>query len=62
MTDPWNDILTVKDRKNSLRAKMMQRKREREGLVAELKGETSSAGATSSASSISSAATVSGGF
>ncbi|XP_076449417.1 N(6)-adenosine-methyltransferase catalytic subunit METTL3-like [Babylonia areolata] len=48
MSDPWNDILTVKDRKNTLRAKMMQRKKEREGLVAELTGETS-AGGTSSA-------------
>ncbi|KAK7114395.1 N(6)-adenosine-methyltransferase catalytic subunit METTL3-like [Littorina saxatilis] len=38
MSDPWDEIQTVKDRKNNLRAKMMQRKKEREGLVAELMG------------------------
>ena len=42
MSDPWNDIQTAKDRKNTMRAKMMQRKKEREGLAAELIGESSS--------------------
>ncbi|KAL8574597.1 hypothetical protein ACOMHN_061597 [Nucella lapillus] len=50
MSDPWNDILTVKDRKNTLRAKMMQRKKEREGLVAELIGETSTGTSSAAAS------------
>ena len=51
MSDPWNDIQTAKDRKNMLRAKMLQRKREREGLVAELIGETSAGASSASASS-----------
>ena len=51
MSDPWNDIQTAKDRKNMLRAKMLQRKREREGLVAELIGETSAGVSSASASS-----------
>ncbi|KAK7483066.1 hypothetical protein BaRGS_00025729 [Batillaria attramentaria] len=38
MSDTWSDIQALKDRQNSLRAKMLQRKREREGLVAELQG------------------------
>ena len=49
MSDPWNDIQSAKDRKNMLRAKMLQRKREREGLVAELIGETSAGASSSSA-------------
>ena len=38
MSDPWNDILTAKDRQNILRAKMLKRKREREGFVAQIIG------------------------
>lgn len=50
MSDPLSEILTAKDRKNALRAKMMQRRKEREGLVAELTGGgDSNTGSSSSA-------------
>lgn len=38
MSDAWSDIQALKDKQNSLRAKLLQRKKEREGLVAELTG------------------------
>lgn len=47
MSDTWSDIQALKDRQNSLRAKMLQRKREREGLAAELQGAQSVSAAVS---------------
>ncbi|XP_071088181.1 N(6)-adenosine-methyltransferase catalytic subunit METTL3-like [Haliotis cracherodii] len=48
MSDTWDDIQAVKSRHNSLRAKLLQRKREREGLVAELKAPASTSASPSS--------------
>ena len=36
MADAWNDIQALKNRQTSMRAKMMERKKQREGLAAEL--------------------------
>ncbi|GFO20701.1 N6-adenosine-methyltransferase subunit [Plakobranchus ocellatus] len=36
MADAWNDIQALKDRQSSMRAKMMERRKQREGLAAEL--------------------------
>lgn len=61
MSDTWSDIQALKDRQNTLRAKMLQRKREREGLVAELQGvqtTSSSSGAASSAAHTESSASL----
>ena len=41
MEDTWNDIQAVKTKQQSLREKMLRRKREREGLVAGITGATS---------------------
>lgn len=35
-SDDWSEILSIKSRQSSLRAKMLQRKKEREGLSAEI--------------------------
>ncbi|PVD20656.1 hypothetical protein C0Q70_18814 [Pomacea canaliculata] len=60
MSDTWSDLQALKNKQNTFRAKLLQRKKEREGLVAELQGETSSAPhvASSSASSALSSSTV----
>ncbi|GFR59785.1 N6-adenosine-methyltransferase subunit [Elysia marginata] len=36
MADAWNDIQALKNRQSSMRAKMMERRKQREGLAAEL--------------------------
>ncbi|KAK6186182.1 hypothetical protein SNE40_008270 [Patella caerulea] len=51
MSDTWSDILAVKTKQNSLRAKLQQRKKEREGLAKELGVSPSSTSTASSASS-----------
>ncbi|KAL4235147.1 N6-adenosine-methyltransferase subunit mettl3 [Mactra antiquata] len=38
MTDAWNDLQALKSKKSSFRAKLEARKKEREGLVAEISG------------------------
>lgn len=42
MTDAWNEIQALKSKQSSLRAKLAARKKEREGLVAEISKSTSS--------------------
>ena len=50
MSDPdaWTDIQAIKSRQSNLRAKMLQRRKEREGIAAEI---TKSTGSPSTASS-----------
>lgn len=42
MSDAWNEIQALKSKQNSFRAKLAARRKEREGLVAEISAKTSS--------------------
>ncbi|CAG5135898.1 unnamed protein product, partial [Candidula unifasciata] len=47
MSDTWNDIQAIKNKQNNMRAKMIARRKQREGIVAELIELSSSSGSPS---------------
>ena len=54
MSDTWSDIQALKSRQSSMRERLARRKKEREGLVADITGQSqavSAAAATTSSSS-----------
>ena len=60
MSDTWSDIQALKSRQSSMRERLARRKKEREGLVANITGQSqsatpASAPATSTSSAVSSA-------
>ena len=60
MSDTWSDIQALKSRQSSMRERLARRKKEREGLVADITGQSqsatpASAPATSTSGAVSSA-------
>ena len=51
MSDTWSDIQALKSRQNSMRERLARRKKEREGLVANITGSGGSGGTSSTAES-----------
>ena len=55
MSDTWSDIQALKSRQSSMRERLARRKKEREGLVADITGQfqavSAAAAATTSSSS-----------
>ncbi len=60
MSDTWSDIQALKSRQNSMRERLARRKKEREGLVANITGSSGSGGTGSAESSGKSAASKKG--
>ena len=57
MSDTWSDIQALKSRQSSMRERLARRKKEREGLVADITGQSQAVSTAAAAATSSSSAT-----